>query len=628
MADPNATYQDVQAVIIRFAGDSGDGMQLTGTQFTDTSAVYGNDISTFPDFPSEIRAPIGTLAGVSGFQINFSSEDILTPGDAPNVLVAMNPAALKANLDDLERGGTIILNTDAFTEGNLKKAGYHHNPLKDGTLSSYQLHEVPLTSLNRTALKEIGGLSSKEIDRCQNFFALGITFWLFDRPLNTSFKWIKEKFAKQPKIAQANQTALQAGYDYGNNVQIFQTRYHIKPAHLQPGGYRKITGNDALALGLVTAAQKAGKTLFYGSYPITPASDILHMLATLKHFDVRTFQAEDEISAIGAAIGAAFGGIFAVTGTSGPGIALKSEGINLAVMLELPLVIIDVQRGGPSTGLPTKTEQADLLQVMFGRHGESPVPIIAPATPSDCFNVAIEAFRLAVRAMTPVFILSDGYLANSTEPWLIPNPDDIPPIIIEHPTAPSTTEKFLPYKRIPETLGRSWSIPGTPGLEHRLGGLAKQPETGNVSYDPKDNEQMNRERADKVAKLADIIPEQTLIGPTSGKLLVVSWGSTYGSVRSAVKVLQAQGQTISHAHLRYLNPFPRNLPDLISGFEQVVVPEMNLGQMLFILRIHCKSHRNFIPISKLKGQPFTIKELVEKLGALLLVPQKVNGDNL
>ncbi len=618
MTEPKfLTYQDVSSVIIRFVGDSGDGMQLTGTQFTDTSAVYGNDISTLPDYPSEIRAPSGTLAGVSGFQVNFSSEDILTPGDAPQVLVAMNPAALKTNLGDLELGGTLIVNTDAFTEGNLKKAGYPHNPLEDGSLAGYQIHLVPLTSLNRTALHQIEGLANKDIDRCQNFFALGITFWLFDRPLTTSLKWIQDKFGKQPKIAQANKLALQAGYDYAENASLFQTRYQIKPAHLPAGTYRKITGNEALAYGLVTVASKGNKPILYCSYPITPATDILHTLAALKHFNVRTFQAEDEIAAIGAAIGAAFGGAFAVSGTSGPGIALKSEGINLAVALELPLVVVDVQRGGPSTGLPTKPEQADLLQVMFGRHGESPVPVIAPATPSDCFNVAIEAFRLAVRAMTPVFILSDGYLANSAEPWLIPNPDDIAPIVVEHATAPNSETGFLPYLRDPETLSRPWAIPGTPGLEHRIGGLAKQPMTGNVSYHPTENEQMNHERAAKIAKLADFIPEQTLIGPPSGDVLVVSWGSTFGAVHSAITQLHATGRAISHAHLRYLNPFPRNLGAMMSGFERIIVPEMNLGQMLFILRSHCTSHRNFIPISKIQGRPFTIRELVEKLTAIL-----------
>jgi len=612
-----AEYKDVDSVIIRFAGDSGDGMQLTGTQFSKTSAVFGNDISTMPDFPAEIRAPAGTLAGVSGFQVNFSSATILTPGDAPNVLVAMNPAALKANLIDLERGGTIIINTDAFKKGNLKKANYDVNPLEDGSLESYSLHEVPLTSLNRTALESIEGLSTKEIDRCQNFFALGLAFWIYDRPLETSLSWIHEKFTKDPKIALANQTALQAGYSYGHNTEAFQSRYRIRTAQLPAGKYRSVTGNEALAMGLVTAAQKANKPLYYGSYPITPATDILHNLATYKNFDVRTVQAEDEIAAMGSVIGAAFGGAIGVTGTSGPGIALKSEAINLAVVLELPMVIVNVQRGGPSTGLPTKTEQSDLLQAMFGRNGESPVPILAPATPADCFDMAIEAVRFAVRAMTPVFILSDGYLGNSAEPWAIPDPDKIAAIHIEHPTESNSEHGFLPYKRHPETLARSWAIPGTPGLEHRVGGLSKQPETGNISYAPMDNERMNLDRAAKIAKLVDIVPDQSLIGPESGDLLVLSWGSTYGAVRSAVQRLQQQGNAISHAHIRYLNPFPRNLGDIINRFKRVAVPEMNLGQLVFLLRGHYGLDHEFIPLTKIQGRPFTINELIERIGAAL-----------
>ena len=433
----DAVFEDVESITIRFAGDSGDGMQLTGTQFSNTAAVFGNDISTLPDFPAEIRAPAGTLAGVSGFQVNFSSEDILTPGDAPRVLVAMNPAALKANLADLESGGTIIVNTDAFTKGNLKKAGYEGSPLEDNSLKDYEVHKLPITTLNRHALEDLEGLTNKDVDRCKNFFALGLTFWIYDRPLDTSLEFINAKFAKKPLVAEANIRALQAGYSVGHNTEAFQTRFRIKPAQLRPGTYRKITGNEALAIGLVTAAQKANKPLFYGSYPITPASDILHTLAAMKHFDVRTFQAEDEIAAMGSTIGAAFGGAFSVTGTSGPGIALKSEAMNLALMLELPMVIVNVQRGGPSTGLPTKTEQSDLLQAMYGRNGESPMPIIAPATPSYCFDVAIEAFRMAVRATTPVIILSDGYLGNSAEPWLVPDPDAIPPIEVTHPTGPT-----------------------------------------------------------------------------------------------------------------------------------------------------------------------------------------------
>ncbi|MFQ5612418.1 MAG: 2-oxoacid:acceptor oxidoreductase subunit alpha [Anaerolineae bacterium] len=619
MSDSTPTrpiFEDVESVVIRFSGDSGDGMQLAGTQFSNTVAVFGNDISTMPDFPAEIRAPAGTLAGVSGFQVNFSSEDILTPGDEPQVLVAMNPAALKANLGDLAPGGRIIVNTDTFTAGNLKKANYESNPLEDGSLDGYDVHKVPLSTLNRTALQDIKGLTAKDIDRCKNFFALGLAFWIYDRPLEGSLNYIDGKFASRPALAEANKTALQAGYSFGSNTEAFQLRYHIRPAHLRPGVYRRITGNEAMALGLVTAARKAGKPLFYGSYPITPASDILHYLAALKHFDVRTFQAEDEIAAIGSVIGAAFGGAFAATGTSGPGIALKSEAINLALVLELPLVIVNVQRGGPSTGLPTKTEQSDLLQAMYGRNGESPLLILAPHSPADCFNVAIEAFRLAVRTTSPVFILSDGYLANSAEPWAIPDPDDTPPIAVEHPTSSNGDGRFKPYLRDPVTLARPWAIPGTPGLEHRLGGLGKQPETGNVSYQPREHEQMVRERAEKVARLADVIPEQEVIGPQEGDLLVVSWGSTFGAARSAVQRTQARGQAVSHAHIRYINPLPRNLAGVLGRFERILVPEMNMGQLILLLRGHYGTH-DFISFPKVRGRPFTIKEIYEKIESLL-----------
>jgi len=623
MAEPTTKeeeyeFRDVDSVIIRFAGDSGDGMQLTGTQFSNTSAVFGNDISTLPDFPAEIRAPAGTLAGVSGFQVNFSSEEILTPGDQPEVLVAMNPAALKANLPDLELGGKIIINTDAFTKGNLRKADYDSNPLEDGSLDSYEIYELPITTLNRSALEDIEGLSTRDIDRCKNFFALGLTFWIYDRPLDTSLEFIEKKFAKLPQVARANKMALQAGYNVGHNTEAFQTRYRIKPAHLKPGIYRRITGNEAIAMGLVTAAQKANKPLYYGSYPITPASDILHNLAALKHFNVRTFQAEDEIAAMGSTIGAAFGGAFAVTGSSGPGIALKSEAINLALVLELPMVIVNVQRGGPSTGLPTKTEQSDLLQVMFGRNGESPLPVLAPATPSDCFDIAIEAFRMAVRATTPVIILSDGYLANSAEPWLIPNPDEIEPIVVEHPVASTNgSDGFLPYRRDSRTLGRPWAIPGTPGLEHRLGGLGKQPETGNVSYQPHEHQRMVRERAEKVNKLADIIPDQELFGPQSGDLLVVTWGSTFGAARSSVSRLLRKGHSVSHTHVRYINPFPHNLGDILGNFNRILVPEMNFGQLTMLLRSRYYGTQEYIPFSKVQGRPFTIREIISKIESLL-----------
>lgn len=585
VAEPSHEIEELESVAIRFAGDSGDGMQLTGTQFTNTSAVFGNDISTMPDFPAEIRAPAGTLAGVSGFQVHFSSQDVLTPGDAPQVLVAMNPAALKASLPELQRAGTIIVNTDAFTKQNLSKAGYKSNPLEDNSLDGYQVLTVPMTSLNREALAEFEELSNKERDRCQNFFALGLVFWMFDRPMDTTRDWLFKKFARRPLIAEANFKAMQTGYFLGETTETFQQRYLVKPAALPPGTYRKVTGNEALAMGLVTAAHKMGKPLFYGTYPITPASDILHALAPLRNFDVRTFQAEDEIAAIGSVLGAAFGGALAVTGSSGPGIALKSEAINLAIMLELPMIIVNVQRGGPSTGLPTKTEQADLLQSMYGRNGESPIVLIAPATPSDCFQMAIEAARLAVRAMTPVMILSEGFLANSAEPWLVPNADDIPAIEVKHPQGRFNGHgPFLPYERDPETLARPWALPGTPGLEHRLGGLSKAPVTGNVSYDPQHNEQMIRDRAEKIARLADVIPEQEVFGREDAELLVVSWGGTFGVVRTAVARSQRAGHSVAHAHVRYLNPFPRNLEALLKRHRRVLVPELNTGQLALLLR--------------------------------------------
>lgn len=609
-------FEERESVVIRFAGDSGDGMQLTGTRFTDTAAEAGNDISTLPDFPAEIRAPAGTLAGVSGFQVNFSSEEIFTPGDQPEVLVAMNPAALKTNLEDLEPGGVIIINEDAFTRGNLRKAEYASNPLEDGTLNGYQVHRIPLTTLNRMALEDIEGLSTKDIDRCKNFFALGLAYWMFDRALEPTLEFIADKFKRLPDVVEANQRALQAGFHYGDTTQTFQTRYRIKSASLKPGVYRKITGNEALVIGLVTAAQKADKPLFYGSYPITPASDILHYMAALKNFDVRTFQAEDEIAAMGAAIGAAFGGAISVTGTSGPGLALKSEGLNLAMMLELPVVLVNVQRAGPSTGMPTKTEQADLLQAMYGRNGESPLPVLAPATPGDCFHIAFDAVRFATRAMVPVVILSDGYLANSAEPWSIPDPDAIPSITITHPANLNGDEHYLPYKRNPETLGRPWALPGTPNLEHRLGGLGKQPETGNVSYLPHENQQMTDERAEKVARLADLMPPQEVFGPAEGDLLVLGWGSTFGAIRSAVQRAQARGLSVSQTHLHYLNPFPKDLGKILSRFKRVLVPEMNMGQALVLLR-HTYPETEFVRYYKVEGRPFTISEIQTKIEEVL-----------
>lgn len=616
-ADPlsetlEGSFEELESVAIRFAGDSGDGMQLTGTQFTTTSAVIGNDVSTMPDFPAEIRAPAGTLAGVSGFQVNISNHDIYTPGDSPQVLVAMNPAALRANLNDLEPGGTAIVNTDEFTPANLRKANYESNPLEDGSLKGYRVQGVPLTSLNRHALAGIEGLGNKDKDRCKNFFALGLTFWMYDRSLETSLHWIQDKFGRKPQVAEANTRALKAGYHYGETTESFGSRYRVAKASLPPGLYRKITGNEAAALGFVTAARKAGKTLFYGSYPITPASGILEELAALKNFDVRTFQAEDEIAAIGSVIGAAFGGAFAVTGTSGPGICLKSEAMGLAITLELPLVIADIQRGGPSTGLPTKTEQSDLLQVMFGRNGESPIVVVAAATPSDCFTMAMEAFRLAVRAMTPVVFLSDGYLATSAEPWRIPDPDDLPTVEVRHRTDPID---FHAYLRDEVTLGRPWALPGTPGLEHRIGGLGKQDVTGNVSYDPQDHEQMVKIRAEKIARLANAIPEQPVFGLTSGDLLVVSWGGTYGAVRQAVELAQASGKSVAHAHVRYLNPFPRNLGKVLASYDRILVPELNLGQLSLLL--DARFHVCVEKLSKVQGRPFKIAEVLGRINELL-----------
>ena len=610
MDEHDYIIEERDSVVIRFAGDSGDGMQLTGTQFTNTSAVFGNDVSTMPDFPAEIRAPTGTLAGVSGFQVNFSNRDILTPGDAAQILVAMNPAALKASLSDVENQGTIIINTDAFSSPNLRKAGYEADPRHDGSLKEYQIIEVPLTSLNREALRDIEGLSTKEKDRSQNFFALGLAFWMFDRSLDVTIDWVNKKFAKNPPVRDGNIRSLQTGYNFGDTSRIFQHRYRIRPATLPPGTYRKVTGNAALAMGFVTAARKMGKPLFYGTYPITPASDILHALAPLRNFDVRTFQAEDEIAAMGSVIGAAFGGALAVTGTSGPGIALKSEGMNLAVALELPMVIVNVQRGGPSTGLPTKVEQSDLLQAMYGRNGESPIAILAPSSPSDCFDIAIEACRLAVRTMSPVMILSDGFLANSSEPWMIPDAADIAPIEHSHPQA-NGDGAFLAYKRDPETLARPWALPGTPNLEHRIGGLSKAPVTGNVSYNPLHHEQMVRDRAEKIARLAEIIPEQTVFGPEEGQLLLLSWGGTYGAVRTAVAQAQRRGRSVAHAHLRYLNPFPRNLRDLLSRYGQVIVPELNGGQLAFLLR--GRYALNIQSYTKIHGRPFTIGEISGKI---------------
>ncbi|MCZ6632953.1 MAG: 2-oxoacid:acceptor oxidoreductase subunit alpha [bacterium] len=603
---------EVESIAIRFAGDSGDGSQLIGKEFANTAAIVGNDISTLPDYPAEIRAPAGTLPGVSGFQIHISSENIFTPGDEPQVLVAQNPAALRVNIDDLSQGGLVIANTDNFTRNNLRKAGYADNPLEDDSLNNYRVIAVPLTSLHKEAMKDVEGLTNRQIDMMKNFFALGVSYWIFDRPLEPTIRMLEQKFASKPEIIEGNVTTLKAGYHFGEMTDQFQIRYKVSKAPVEPGTYRTVTGAQATALGFVTAAQKAGKTLFYGSYPITPASALLEELAVLKHFDVRTFQAEDEIAAIGSVIGAAFGGALAATGTSGPGIALKSEAINLAIVLELPMVIANFQRGGPSTGLPTKAEQSDLLQCLFGRNGESPIPIVASATPADCFDTSIEAFRIAVECMTPVIFMCDGYQVFSAEPWKIPDPKDIPPIKVEHRTDP---EGFQPYMRDSETLARPWTLPGTPGLEHRIGGLGKQDITGNVSYDPHDHQHMVNLRAEKVARIADRIPLQEVEGPEYGELLVVGWGSTYGAIHSAVRRSQVLGQSVAATHLRYLNPFPRNLGEILSRYQKVLVPELNMGQLSFLL--DAKYPLKVISYPKVQGLSFKISEISSKIEEVL-----------
>ena len=602
---------ELDRVTIRFAGDSGDGMQLTGSQFTRTAAVFGNDVSTLPDFPAEIRAPAGSLPGVSGFQLSFSSADIYTPGDQPDVLVAMNPAALRTNLVDLPAGGALIVNEDAFTPANLAKAGYEANPLRDGSLKAYNVFEIPISTLNARALEGLE-MTSKQVDLTKNFFALGLMFWLYERSMEPTIAWIDEKFSKRPVIAEANKRALKAGYAFGETTELFHTQYRVAPARLAPGTYRNITGNEATALGFVTAAHLAERPLFYGSYPITPASDILHSLSSYKQFGVRTFQAEDEIAAIGAAIGASYGGALGLTGTSGPGLALKSEALNLAVMVELPLVVVDVQRAGPSTGMPTKTEQADLLQAVFGRNGDSPVPVVAPATPGECFDMAIEAWRIALRHMTPVIYLSDGFLATGAEPWRIPDLADLPDLRVANAVDPAT---FQPYTRDPETLARPWAVPGTPGLEHRIGGLEKADVTGNVSYDPENHHRMTMLRLEKVARVAATIPPLEVSGPASGELLLLGWGSTFGALHSAALRLQAEGRSVAHAHLRHLNPFPANTGEVLGNYRRVLVPEINTGQLRLLLRA-----RYLLPVEgyhQVRGKPFKISEIEDQARALL-----------
>lgn len=601
----NPTIQE--EVTIKFAGDSGDGMQLTGGLFTDNTALTGSDLATYPDFPAEIRAPAGTLPGVSGFQIHFGSTKIFTPGDQYDVLVAMNAAALKTNLRGLKEGGTIIVNTDGFDKKNLRLAKYDENvnPLENGSLNGYQLFQIPITKLTRACLAD-SALSTKDQDRCKNMFVLGFLYWRYNRNMEETQKYLNNKFSKKEDVLEANIAVLKAGFHFGETTETFSGQYEVKPAPLEPGTYRGIVGNDALVMGLIVASKKAGLPLFYGSYPITPASDILHGLAARKNFGVKTFQAEDEIAAVCSAIGASYGGNLAVTGTSGPGLALKSEAIGLAMMLELPLVIINVQRGGPSTGLPTKTEQSDLLQALYGRNGESPIPVIAAKSPGDCFDTAIEACRIAIQHMTPVILLSDGYIANSAEPWKFPKVADIPPIEFSFKKEP-TEETYLPYVR-DEKLARPWAIPGTPGLAHRIGGLEKEANTGNVSYDPANHEYMVKIREARIEKIAEYIPDQTIeSGPDSGELLIVGWGSTFGAIESVIQSLNKKGRSVSHAHIRHIKPFPRNLKDLLLRFDKILVPELNNGQLSKVLR-----DKFLLPIytfNKIQGMPISKAEL-------------------
>ena len=606
--------QQLDRVIIRFAGDSGDGMQLAGDRFTQETAAFGNDLSTLPNFPAEIRAPAGTLPGVSSFQLHFADHDILTPGDAPDVLVAMNPAALKANVGDLPRGADIIANTDEFSKRNLSRVGYGESPLEDGSLTAYNIHAVPITSMTVKALEDFK-ISRKEAERAKNMFALGLLSWLYNRPLEGTVKFLESKFAGKPEIMRANIAAFQAGWNYGETTEAFSVQYEVKPASVEPGTYRNITGNLALAYGLVAASRRSGLPLFLGSYPITPASDILHELSKLKRFGVRTFQAEDEIAGVGAALGAAFGGALGVSTTSGPGMTLKMETIGLAVSVELPLIICDIQRAGPSTGMPTKTEQADLLMVLYGRNGESPVPVLAPSTPSDCFDIALEAVRIATKYRTPVIILSDGYLANGSEPWRIPEVPDLPRLRDEFSYSKPQEWRgddgkveFLPFQRDPETLARPWAIPGMPGLEHRIGGIEKADGTGTISYDPDNHDKMVRLRQAKVDGIArDISPLEVDDPDGTARVLVLGWGSTYGSIGAAVRRVRTSGGSIAQAHLRYLNPFPANLGEVLAAYEKVLVPEINLGQLALLLR--GRYHVDVISYNRVRGLPFRAAEL-------------------
>lgn len=607
---------ELDQVIIRFAGDSGDGMQLTGDQFTSTTAAFGNDLKTLPDFPAEIRAPAGTLPGVSAFQLNFGDHTIMTPGDQAHVLVAMNPAALKANLKELRKGGDLIINTDEFGDRAISKVGYTDNPLTDGSLDSYNVHPIALTSMTVEALTEFA-ITKKEAERAKNMFALGMLLWLYSRPIEPTIAFLDAKFAKKPEILAANKKALQAGWSFGETTESFANQYVVKPAAMQPGTYRNISGNLALSYGLIAASVRSKLPLYLGSYPITPASDILHELSKHKNFGVRTFQAEDEIAGIGAALGASYAGMLGVTTTSGPGVALKSEAIGLAVALELPLVIVDVQRGGPSTGLPTKTEQADLLQAMFGRNGEAPVPIVAPQSPSDCFNAAIEAVRIAITYRTPVFLLSDGYIANGAEPWRVPKPEELPELEVKFAEGPNHkledgTEVFWPFKRDPETLARPWAIPGVAGLEHRIGGIEKADGTGNISYDPTNHDFMVRTRQAKVDGIAKTIDPLKVTDPSgNAKVLVIGWGSTYGPVEAACEELRKEGVAVAHAHLRHLNPFPANTGEILKKYDKVLIPEMNLGQLALLIR--AKYLVDAIGFNQVRGLPFKTQELMDAI---------------
>jgi len=611
---PKHKREVIDQAVIRFAGDSGDGMQITGSQFTNTVALYGNDIATFPDFPAEIRAPAGTLPGVSGYQLHFSSSDVYTPGDAVDVLIAMNPAALKMNVADLKANGILIVNSDSFADNDLRKAQMQSNPLEDHSLDKFRLFSVGLERLTRAALQHLG-LDAKSMDRCKNFFALGMCYWLYNRSMDPTVRWIEDKFKNKPLLVEANKLAMKAGYSYCEATEAFQISYEIPPAKLSPGVYRNLSGNQALALGFVTASQKSGLRLFQGSYPITPASDILHELSQYKDFGVMTFQAEDEIAAITSAIGASYAGALAITTTSGPGMALKTEALGLAVAIELPLVICDIQRGGPSTGLPTKTEQADLLQALFGRNSEAPIPVIAPATPSDCFWAALEASRIAVKYMVPVIILSDGYLANGAEPWRIPDAASIPEIPVHFAKEANSPNGYLPYKRDPQTLARPWAVPGTPGLEHRVGGLEKQDVTGNINYEPLNHENMVRIRAAKVAAIVQDIPDVVPVGDNAGDLLIVAWGSTHGAITAAMNAQRAEGRKIGHVHLRHLNPLPANLGDVLKRYKKILVPELNMGQLLWVLR--AKFLVDAVGLNKIQGRPFKQAELEQKIEEVL-----------